>query len=58
MGLSSLFGEGVIDDFGVNLRDILGIMEVIEILVVLVIEERNAELENIGDFLDVVTGPS
>ena len=58
MGVSALCGEVVINDFGVSLGNLLGRMEVIEILEVLVLEGRNAELENIGDFLDVVPGPS
>ena len=58
MGVSALCGEGVINDFGVSLGDILGRMEVIEILGVLVLEGRNSELGNIGDFLDMVPGPS
>ena len=35
MGVSALCREVIIDDFGVSLGDILGIMEVIEILGVL-----------------------
>ena len=58
MGLSTLLGEGIINDFVVSLGDILGRMEVIEILGVLVLEGRKNEPENIGDFLDVVPGPS
>ena len=58
MEVSSFFREGIINYFGVILGGILLRMEVIEILVVLVIEVRNFELENIGDLLDVVPGPS
>ena len=57
MGVSALCGEGVINDFGVSLGNILGRMEVIEILGVLVLEGRNSELENIVHLLDVVPGP-
>ena len=58
MEVSSFFREGIINYFGVSLGGILLRMEVIEILVVLVIEVRKFELENIGDLLDVVPGPS
>ena len=54
MEVSALFREGIIDDFLVSLGDILGRIEAMEILVVLELEGRNAELENIGDFLHVV----
>ena len=58
MGVSSLCREVIIDNFVVSLGYLLGIMEVIEILGVLELEGINAELENIGDFLDVIPGPS
>ena len=58
MEVSSFFREGIINYFGLSLGGILLRIEVIEILVVLVIEVRNFELENIGDLLDVVPGPS
>ena len=47
MGVSELFIEGIIDDLVVSLVDLLGIMEVMEILGVLVIEGRNDELEKL-----------
>ena len=58
MGVSVLCREGFIHDFLVSLGELLGRMEVIEILGVLELEGINSEIKNIGDFLDVVPGPS
>ena len=58
MGVYELCGEVIINDSGVSLRDLLRIMEVVEILGVIELEGENHELENIGNFLDVVPGPS
>ena len=41
MGVYALCGEGIINDFEVSLGDLLGRMEVIEILGVLVLEGIN-----------------
>ena len=57
MRVSELCVEGIINDFGVCIGDLLGRMEVLEILGVLVLEGRNSELENILHLLDVVPGP-
>ena len=47
MVVSVLCGEVVINGFGVSLGDLLGRMEVIEILGVLVLEGINYELEKL-----------
>ena len=47
MGVSELCIEGIINDLVVILGDLLGRMEVMEILGVLVIEGRNYELEKL-----------
>ena len=47
MGVYSLYGESIITDFGVSLGDILGRMEVIEILGVLVLEGKVLNLKTL-----------
>ena len=42
MGISALCREGIINDFGLSQVDLLGRMEVIEILGVLILEVRHS----------------
>ena len=54
MRVSVLYEKCIINDFGVSQVEILGRMEVIEILEFLLLEWRNDDFENIGDFIDVI----
>ena len=51
MGIYALCVEGVVNDFGVSLVDLLRVMEVIEILGDLELEGINDELEKLETYL-------